>query len=53
MELFGVRRFVVVEPILVETSHEGVSHVGRLTPRSLSAMLNDFGYAVAMQVGVL
>ena len=53
MELFGVRRFVVVEPILVETSHEGVSHVGRLAPRSLCTVLNDFSDAVAMQLGVL
>ena len=53
MEFGGIGRFVVIEPILVETSHEGVSHAGRLTPRSLSTVLNDFSNAVAMLVGVL
>ena len=53
MELGCIGRFVVVEPILVETSHEGISHVGRLAPRSLSTVLNDFSDAVAMLVGVL
>ena len=53
MEFGSVRRFVVVEPILVETSYEGVSHAGRLAPRSLSAMLNNLSDAVAMLVGVL
>ena len=53
MEFGSVRRFVVVEPILVETGHEGISHGCRLTPRSLSTVLNNFSDAVAMLVGVL
>ena len=53
MEFGSVGRFVVIEPILVETSHEGISHAGRLAPRSLSTVLNDFSDAVAMQLGVL
>ena len=53
MEFGSVRRFVVVEPILVETGHEGVSHGCRLTPRSLSTVLYDLGYAVAMLIDIL
>ena len=53
MEFGSVGRFVVIEPILVETSHEGISHVGRLAPRSLSTVLNNLSNAVAMLVGVL